>query len=340
MNNSVNNNVNNKAKNRTDRRSVLLGLFTMGAIGVLAAGVLMIGSLNDSFTRRIIVSATFEQVNGLKKGDNIWFSGVKVGVVKAVEFDVAALVRVDLRIDQAAAVHIRQDVLATIGSDGLIGNRIVILKGGTATAPTLSEGDTLSIGEDFSTEDVVKMLKDNNTNLLAITTDLKGITGDLRAGKGSAGRLLQDEGLYTALTASVVSLGETADSARALTGSLGAFSRELNREGNLPRALVTDQELYPKLQGTVDHLERTSQRALVLMDGLAEGVEDPRTPSGAQSRDQAAGADLKGTLANMERASATLDEDLVGLQHSLFLRGYFRRKARADARAEARADAR
>jgi phospholipid/cholesterol/gamma-HCH transport system substrate-binding protein len=326
---------------QTERRSVLLGLFTIGAIGILVAGVLMIGSLNDAFTRRIIVSATFSQVNGLKKGDNIWFSGVKVGVVRAVEFDDAALVRVELRIDQAAAGHVPNDVQATIGSDGLIGNRIVILKGGSPTAPTLSEGDILTIGVDFSSEDVVKMLKDNNANLLAITTNLKDITDGLRAGEGSAGRLLHDDGLYTALTASVVSLGETADRARALSNALGAFSQELNREGNLPHALATDRQLYPKLLLTVGDLQQTGQRAGVMVDNLAAGLADPRTPLGALTHDAAAGDDLKSALANIEAAAATLDADLVGLQHGIFLRGYFRRKARADARAtaEARADA-
>ena len=58
------------------RRSVILGLFVTAATAILAAGVLTIGNLNDAFTDSVTVTARFKEVNGLKKGDNVWFSGV------------------------------------------------------------------------------------------------------------------------------------------------------------------------------------------------------------------------------------------------------------------------
>lgn len=312
------------------RRSVILGLFVTAATAILAAGVLTIGNLNDAFTDSVSATAVFAQVNGLKKGDNVWFSGLKVGTVKRLGFADAASVEVELRIDEDAAHHIRQDVKATIGADGLIGNRIVVLVGGTPGAPELSDGARLEIGEAVSTDQIMAVLQTNNENLAAITADLRGVTGALSRGEGSLGMLLSDDGLYvsasqtaqtlsgvaTSLTGTASSLRAAADHGRALTGSLSAMT--------------------PSLKVTVDGLQGTGARADALVADLAKSAADPGTPLGTLVHDGEAGADLKVTLDNLSESSALLTQDLESLKHSFLLRGAIRRQERAAAKREAR----
>lgn len=320
------------------RQAVVVGVFTTVAIAILVGGILTIGDLNDTFTRKVQVSAVFDEVGGLQRGDNIWFSGVKVGVVQQLRFQGDAQVVVEMKVDESATEFIAQDSLAKVGSDGLIGSRIVVLYGGTPQAPRLHEGDVLAVGVALSTDDIMRVFQENNENLLAITTDLKGISGDLVKGRGAVGRLLEDELLSSQLAETVTSLSLASEEARSMSVSMSNFAGKLNREGTLPGDLVNDTTSYASLTRTVAALEQTGARASTMVDGLATAVEDPLSPLGTLLRDRAAGADLKQTMAQVNKSSELLSEDLEALQHTFPLKGYFRRQAKRQAKAEKEAE--
>ena len=316
-----------------NRQAVIVGLFIALAVLILAGGVLTVGDLNDTFTRKFTVSVVFEEVNGLQRGDNVWYSGLKIGTVQGLSFRDGSQVEVVMKIDRSAAPFVHNDALVKIGSDGLIGNRIVVLYDDTAGAPTIAEGDILTAGKAVSTEEMMTMLQANNANLLAITTDLKGITGGIAAGEGTVGKLLKDEALYARATDTVQTLGEASTNARTLTASLSTFSANLNRAGSLPNDLVTDHTTYPALTRTVASLEQTGAHADALVEGLARGANDPNSPLGTLMHDRAAGTDVRATLDNLNRGSQLLAEDLEAVQHNFLLRGFFKKKAKAAAKA-------
>ncbi|MDP2314231.1 MAG: MlaD family protein [Pseudomonadota bacterium] len=322
-----------------NRQAVIVGLFVASAVVILAGGILTIGDLNDTFTKKMSVTAVFEEVNGLQQGDNIWYSGVKVGIVKTVGFHGGSQVEIEMRVDREAAQYIHQDALAKIGSDGLIGSKIVVLYGGTPEAPSLQPGTVLQTAEMISTETILAMVQENNTNLLAITTDLKGISGRIATGEGTIGKLLKEDELYTNINGTVASLNTASASAETLTASLSTFAGKLNKEGSLPNELVTDRTTYAALTGTVDKLQHAGTRASDLMDGLAKGAADPNSPVGTLMHDQPAGTDLKVTLDNMNKSSVLLTENLAALQDNFLLRGYFKKQERAAAKAAAAASA-
>lgn len=315
-------------------RTAVVGLFIAGATAILVGGILTIGDINDTFSRRITVSAVFGEVNGLQQGDNIWFSGMKVGIVAGLEFDENSKVRVELSVDQAAARHIHQDALAKIGSDGIIGSQIVVIYGGSTAAASLIEGNELAIGETVSTEAVMTMLQENNVNLLAITTDLRAITGKLARGEGNVGKLIEDDSLYVSLSETAGTLGEAAVGARKVSKSLAEFGSKLNRPGTLPHDIVTDTTSYPAIVSTVGDLQHTGKRTSDLMDGLARGAADQETPIGALLHDKEAGTDVRVTLDNLSDSSQLLKEDLAAVQDNFLLRGYFKKKEREKALAE------
>ena len=321
-----------------NRQAVFVGLFVSLAVAVLVGVILTIGDLNDTFTKKLTVTSVFDEVNGLQQGDNVWFSGVKVGIVKGLAFHGGAQVEVTLKVDRSAAVFIRGDALAKIGSDGLIGNKIVVLYGGTEGSPALADGGVVVSAAALSTETILATLQENNTNLLAITTDLRGLSGALAKGDGTVGKLLTDDTLYTDVSATVATLGAASTNAQAMTSSLSTFSAKLNRPGNLPNDLVTDTTTYASLTDTVGALHQTGESAARLVTGLTDATASADTPVGALLHDPAAGAHLKATLANLSQGSALLTEDLDAAQHSFLLRGAFKKKARADAKAKAEAE--
>lgn len=323
---------------RSNRIPVIVGLFVLVGVVILIAGIFVIGDLRDTFTRKVAVSVVFDEVGGLKTGDNVWFSGVKVGVVRELRLEAPGRVEVGLTVDRDAARFIPADALARVGSDGLIGNRIVVIYGGTSDGARVTGGEELRVEDRISTEEMVAMLQDNNANLRAITGDLKVLTAQLAAGEGSAGRLLMEDGLYEDLSASVASLRKTTERAPELVSQMNAFAGKLNQEGSLPNDLATDQETWAKLTASVAHLQRVAEHAEALTVRLDQGLEDPGTPLGAMVGDRDAGADLQTTLENLSDASRLLAEDLEAAQHNLLLRGYFRKKEKAAEKAAREAE--
>lgn len=312
-----------------NRQAVIVGVFVAFAVAILAGGILTIGDINDTFTRKVTVTTVFDEVGGLQRGDNIWFSGVKVGTVKKLSFHGGSQVEVEMKVDRTATPFIHADALAKLGSDGLIGNKLVVIYAGTPEAPTLQDGDVLAAGTAVSTEEIMKTLQANNDNLLAITTDFKGISAKLARGEGTIGKLLGDDTLYTTTLQTVATLDTASQNARTLTSSLATFSADLNRPGNLPHDLVTDKTTYASLTGTVGDLRHAGEKASTMMDGVAAAVADPGTPIGTLIHDQAAGADVKVTLDNLNRGSVLLADDLEAAQHNFLLRRFFRKREKA-----------
>src|SRR5258708_4769759 len=125
------------------KRTVIVGIFIFLGIVILLAGVLVLGGQRKTFEKTIALNAIFNDVSGLQKGNNIWFSGVKVGTVKKLKLVDDARVEVEMRVEQQSQDFIHKDSKAKIGSDGLIGNRIIIIYGGTKGMPLVKSGDTL-----------------------------------------------------------------------------------------------------------------------------------------------------------------------------------------------------
>jgi phospholipid/cholesterol/gamma-HCH transport system substrate-binding protein len=314
------------------RQAVLVGLFVTLVAAILAGAVLTIGDLNATFTRKIGISVVFDDVGGLKAGDNVWFSGLKIGTVRRLEFHGGSEVEVDLAIDREAAAYIPADATAHIGSDGLIGNRIVVIADGTAGGPLVEDGAQLVAIASVSTDDMKEMLQQNNENLLAITADLRALTSKMASGEGTVGRLLGDEEMYPKLQSTVSSLETASASAQDLTAQLALFSQKLNKEGSLPNDLATDKELYASLTASVNDLKAVTERANVLVARLDESAKNPNTAAGALLSDDQAAADLKETLSNLSEGSKLLNEDLEAMQHNLLLRGYFKKKEKEEAK--------
>ncbi|MBA2612559.1 MAG: MCE family protein [Bacteroidetes bacterium] len=311
-----------------NKRAIIVGLFVLVGIIFLIAGILMIGNIHQTFSTKMQVTTLFDDVNGLQKGNNIWFSGVKIGTVKRVEFYGKSQVKVIMNIDAKAQEYIRKDAKVKISTDGFIGNKILVISGGSSDMPAVQENDTLGIEKTFSTEDIMNTFQENNKNVLAITTDFKTISKNLLDGKGNLGKLLKDEDLYDNISATTSSLKKASNRAELLLNSLSDFSAKLNKKGTLANDLVTDTLVFNNIKKTVKELNKVADTAAVFIANLNEASKNPKTPVGVLLHDEAAGANLKSGMKNLESSSKKLDEDLEALQHNFLLRRYFKKKAK------------
>ncbi len=304
-----------------NRRAVSVGIFILVGLLVLVAGIIVIGDQHSTFTRKVSVYTIFGDVNGLQSGDNVFFSGVKIGTVKKVEFYGTSQVKVIININVDAVEYVRRDAKVKISTDGLIGNKILVVYGGTAAAPEVVDGDELFNEQALSTEEIMATLQENNLNILALTNKIN-------SGEGTIGKLLYDDSLYNSITASANSLQIATQNAQLMLSSLVQFSNNLNKDGTLAHDLVTDTVIFNSLSATIQQLQEVADTAQVLATNLKEAQQNQKTPMGVLLYDEQAGASLKNAIINLETGTVTLNEDLEAVQHNFLLRRYFKKKAK------------
>lgn len=324
-------------RSTNNNRAVIVGIFALVGVIIMVLAILTLGSQRKTFEKSITVTAFFDNVNGLQKGNNIWFSGVKVGTIKKVYITGKGHVEVDMSISKNARQYIRKDAKAKLSTDGLIGNKIIEIYGGSLKTQEIEEGDIIAADNLLSTDDMMNTLAKNNDNFLDITNDLKIITKNIADGKGSIGKFLTDETLADQINATTLMLQNSARNLEHLTSNVSSYTNKLNAKGSLTNDLVTDTVIFNRLRMTVTSLQAIADSSKIAINNLKiagntlnDGLQDKDAPLGMLLSDQKSAEKIKGTLNNLQDASKKLDENMEALQHNFLLRGYFKKKAKAD----------
>jgi phospholipid/cholesterol/gamma-HCH transport system substrate-binding protein len=314
------------------KRSIVVGLFVVLGLAILIVGILTIGSMNKVFSSNITVKTIFEDVNGLKAGNNIWYSGVKIGTVKSLRFLPNSQVEVMMNIEEKSQQFVRKDALAKVGTDGLIGNKIIVIYGGTQKVPSIEDGDQLAVAKVESTDEMLSVLSENNKNLLSITDAFKKISKNILEGRGTVGMLLNDEKLYRDVELTLTGLNKASSNAQALTASLSAYGAKLNQKGGLANDLATDTIIMRDVRATMARLNETVSSANMMVNNLKTASADinsnSKSPIGVLLHDEVTASNLKTTILNLETSTSKLDENMLALRQNFLFRRYFKKKAK------------
>ena len=320
-----------------NKRAVIVGIFILVGAAIFMGALITVGKQRKTFTKGILVKAVFDNVNGLQAGSNIWFSGVKVGTVKKLELTSNARVIVDMTIDKKSKDFIHEDAKAKIGSDGLIGNKIVVIYGGTPAAPSIKANDILPVETALSTEEVMNSLQENNKNLLAITSDFKMISKRLANGEGTVGRLLTDDSFMDQLQATAATLQKASGNIQTLSANMADYAAKLQTKGALANDLVSDTTIFKSLRSSVAQIQEASDNARELTNNLrtvSQKINDSSNTVGVLLHDQPTADNLRATIGNLQSGTQKFDEDMEALQHNFLFRGFFRKKAKREQEAQ------
>ena len=317
------------------RRALIVGIFISLGIVIFILGIFTLGSNQKTFGGGIQVSAVFDDVAGLKKGGAVWFSGVKVGTINDIGFKGISQVNVKMTISKSVQDYIHRNAGVHISSDGLIGNKIIVIDGGSPQAPLVQDGDVLQAAKLLSTDDITKTLQQNNVNILAITTDLKKVTKQMAEGKGMVGALMGDTVLAMKFRAIVENLKQTTATTNAMAVELDKFGAKLNSKGTLVDKLLTDTSTYGKLTGAVGNLQKSAAKTQEMVDNLNKATgkfNSTDNAIGILLNDPKAATQVKSILDNLQQSSIKLNDDMEALQHNFLTKGFFkdREKAKAD----------
>jgi phospholipid/cholesterol/gamma-HCH transport system substrate-binding protein len=172
--------------------NIKLGIFVTISIVLFIAAIYIMGKKQLLFGNTFQVSGVFKDVNGLQIGNNVRFSGINVGIVKDIQLVTDSTVRVDMTIDENTRKYMKKNSKAIIGSDGLMGGKILLIIPGSASNDLIANNDTIATAQPVNMEDIMVKLKVTSDNAAAITGDLAAIIHNVRSGNGTVGKLFMD----------------------------------------------------------------------------------------------------------------------------------------------------
>lgn len=314
-----------------NKRSVIVGAFVLIGLVILITGIFVMGSKQNRFARTVTVSTSFKDVAGLKAGNNVWFSGVKVGTVKEVRFGGLEEVEVVLVIEEKSREFIRKDAAATLGTDGFIGNKLILIEGGSPDVPPVENGDRLASAQGSGIDAMIETMQLSGDNFVDITRELNVLLARLNAGEGTIGAVLTDSSMAANVRGMVQNLNTTAHNSARASEALLSLTQQLNKEGTLVNELLTDTLMYADLRSAVAQLRAITGTAGTLMANLQDATSKLNGDDNAVGlllNDPATAEQVRRTLDNLESSTEKLDQNMEALQHNFLFRGFFRRQAR------------
>jgi len=148
-----------------------VGAFLIGGTLLFGVGLFLIGSRQKIFTRGFHVYSDFKSVSGLEEGASVRVSGLDAGEVEEIQVPSAASssFRVKLRLTEKVHPLVRQDSLAVIQTDGLVGDKFLEIDKGSDQAQECKDGGVIPSKEPFDFADLMQdardVFKTTNTTL-------------------------------------------------------------------------------------------------------------------------------------------------------------------------------
>jgi phospholipid/cholesterol/gamma-HCH transport system substrate-binding protein len=187
---------------------IRLGIFITIGVMLFTIGIYFIGERQQIFRSTFRLSSVFKDVEGLQAGNNVRFSGINVGTIENISIVSDSSVRVKILIDENARKFIKKGAVASIGSEGLMGNKILIISPGTGEKTEIENNDTVMAIQPLNMDDIFRSLKTTIDNTSHITKDLSKITSNIQSGKGTIGRLSMDQSYAQNIDSALINMKE------------------------------------------------------------------------------------------------------------------------------------
>jgi phospholipid/cholesterol/gamma-HCH transport system substrate-binding protein len=185
---------------------IRLGLFIAGGLALFVFAIFIIGKQKNLFNPVFKLTTTFYNVSGLQVGNNIRFSGINVGTVDNIVIINDSTVKVDMLVKKDVRQFIKSDCEVAIGSEGLIGDRLLIITQGSTDAPVVKEGQSLASAEPVELDAIMASLQVTALNAAIISDQLAEIMVNVNSGEGAIGRLIQDTTMANNLSETMMNI--------------------------------------------------------------------------------------------------------------------------------------
>jgi phospholipid/cholesterol/gamma-HCH transport system substrate-binding protein len=313
----------------TNSQKIRLGLFVIISTVLFVLAVYLIGQKQSMFKKTFTISAYFQNVNGLQKGNNVRYSGINIGTVTAIEMVNDSTIMVSMTIEEKITNHIKKNAIAAIGSDGLVGNMIVNILPGKGYDAKISNGDIITTYSKIGADDILSTLSVSSENAAMLTSDLLEITRAMIEGKGTLALLLNDTIMAKDLRYSVTNLKRASRDASNTISEINQIITSLKtNDDTVLGMLLNDSISGQKIKSVVGNLETSSIEIENMLSNVNTLVDDFISSQGAFNyivKDTMLVNNLKSTIKNINEGTDKFNQNMEALKHNFLTQGYFKK---------------
>jgi phospholipid/cholesterol/gamma-HCH transport system substrate-binding protein len=301
-------------------RSAAVGAFVVGGLLLFAVGLYLIGNRRMMFTDTFEAYAEYSRISGLQAGAIVRVAGLDAGEVETIHLPASpsAKFRVKLRIREDVHPLVRLDSVATIQTDGLVGNKFVQVAAGTDASPEVPPRGTIGSQEPFDFADMMTKVNETIDMVTVMVKEVKvGIDEALAAVSATA-------------TDAQALIKDTGNEIRAITSSGQKVANDIQvvmarirrGEGSIGK-LVTDDEFYNRAKSIAGEAERAMTDIREAARSAREAVADFRGDEGPM---RGVVGDLQQSLASAREVLTDLADTTEALKRNFFFRGFFNQR--------------
>lgn len=314
-------------------QKIRLGLFVIAGTTLFVTSMYFIGDKQELFGSTFQINAIFSNVNGLQKGNNVRFSGIDVGTVKNIKIQNDTSIMVIMIIREDVREFIKKDAVAMIGTDGLMGNKLINIKPESISSQVVVvvvvEGDTLSTYQGSDTDQMLKRLERTNTNIVMITNSLVGIIKEIEEGKGTIGKLVTDTSLAQNIDETLLNLKESSKKTTKILKSIEENIQHINLGEGTVGSLLMDTVFASNVEGMIKELMIASSNTKEITEEIQEliiNIKKGQGIVGSIIADSTLARNLEKSVENIQLGSEAFNENMEALKHNFLFRGYFKRQ--------------
>ncbi len=298
-----------KMDNHSQNFKIRLGLFVTVGLALFVIAIFIIGKQKNLFNPVFKLSTTFYNVSGLQVGNNIRFSGINVGTVDGISIINGSTVLVDMSIRREIKQFIKSDCKVSVGSEGLIGDRLLIISQGSADAPLAEDGKLLSSTEPVETDAIIASLQVTAGHTEVITKQLAEVMLKINSGRGTLGRLIHDTII-----------------AENINQTIGNFQ---NASSEMKGMIVSTKDDISAVMKSVQTTADNAQASTKQLENIMVTINTGNGTLSRLIRDTTTSQNIDTTIMNLKNSSKSLDDNMEALKHNFLFRGYFKKKEKA-----------
>lgn len=314
---------------KTAQQNLKLGIFVVLGTLLLLIAAYLIGNRQNMFTKNFTITAIFKNANGLQNGNNVRFSGINVGTVNKIEMINDTTIQVFMAIQEKMQSHIKNNAVATIGSDGLVGSMLVNIVPGQGEAPLIKAGDELQSFSKIATQDMLNTLNVTNENAALLTADLLQVTQSLTKSDGTLGSLLNDITMAKNLQQTMANLNQVSSKANTSMSQINNILGQINLQESAAGVLLNDTLSARKIKTVIYNLEASSIEINNMSKELGSIISDLNDENGMLyyvAKDTVLVKQLKNTMKHIDQGTERFNENMEALKHNFLTRGYFKKQ--------------
>jgi len=309
--------------------NIKLGVFVLAGLIVMMVSFYLIGNNTSMFGSSFKLKARFSNLNGLMEGNNVLFSGIQAGTVKSIEIMNDTTIEVTMLIDSKVKSYIHNNAEAAIGTEGLMGNKVINIQPVKVNSPMVKNGDLLTAQKLTSMDEMLQTLSKTNNNIAAISEALK--TTVLRLDTSAIFNVLNDKNIGISIKSSLKNINNASNNASEMTRGLDELVMQVKQGKGAAGVLLTDTGFAANLKNAVIKLRSASDNAnsmTLQLNSMAGNINHDlaygKGPLHALLRDSAITKKLNASMDNVQKGTAGFNQIVEALKHNFLVRGYFR----------------